>query len=102
MRYISFFISATFIEKIEKCSGKLKQYVLYYCVHARKHPEECSQRHYTNVELIEETIEKELMDLLKKKEKYDDFLRKIQQMKMKELWDNKEDEALEILIKCSS
>jgi len=30
---------------------------------------------------------------LKKKNQYDEFLHKIQQVKMKELWDNKEDEA---------
>ncbi len=29
----------------------------------------------------------------KKKNQYDEFLHKIQQQKMKELWDNKEDEA---------
>ena len=31
----------------------------------------------------------------KKKNTYDEFLHKIQQLKMKELWDNKEDEAWE-------
>tara|TARA_Y100000310_G_scaffold324892_1_gene387452 strand:+ start:2442 stop:2666 length:225 start_codon:yes stop_codon:yes gene_type:complete len=31
----------------------------------------------------------------KKKNQYDEFLHKIQQAKMKELWDNKEDEAWE-------
>ena len=31
----------------------------------------------------------------KKKNSYDEFLHKIQQPKMKELWDNKEDEAWE-------
>lgn len=30
---------------------------------------------------------------VKKKNSYDEFLHKIQQPKMKELWDNKEDEA---------
>lgn len=30
---------------------------------------------------------------VKKKNQYDEFLHKIQQAKMKELWDNKEDEA---------
>ena len=30
---------------------------------------------------------------LKEKNQYDEFLHKIQQQKMKELWDNKEDEA---------
>ena len=32
---------------------------------------------------------------VKKKNSYDEFLHKIQQVKMKELWDNKEDEAWE-------
>ncbi|MBI4918338.1 hypothetical protein HY837_00270 [archaeon] len=32
---------------------------------------------------------------VKKKNQYDEFLHKIQQQKMKELWDNKEDEAWE-------
>lgn len=32
---------------------------------------------------------------IKKKNSYDEFLHKIQQPKMKELWDNKEDEAWE-------
>ena len=32
---------------------------------------------------------------MKKKNQYDEFLHKIQQVKMKELWDNKADEAWE-------
>jgi len=32
---------------------------------------------------------------LKKRNQYDEFLHKIQQPKMKDLWDNKEDEAWE-------
>jgi len=32
---------------------------------------------------------------VKKKNQYDEFLHKIQQAKMKELWDNKEDESWE-------
>lgn len=32
---------------------------------------------------------------LRKRNQYDEFLHKIQQPKMKELWDNKEDEAWE-------
>ena len=32
---------------------------------------------------------------LKEKNQYDEFLHKIQQPKMKELWDNKEDEVWE-------
>ena len=32
---------------------------------------------------------------IKKRNQYDEFLHKIQQVKMKELWDNKEDKAWE-------
>jgi len=32
---------------------------------------------------------------IKKRNQYDEFLHKVQQVKMKELWDNKEDEAWE-------
>ncbi len=32
---------------------------------------------------------------IKKRNQYDEFLHKIQQIKMKELWDNKEDECWE-------
>ena len=35
------------------------------------------------------------MKSTKETNQYDEFLHKIQQMKMKELWDNKEDEAWE-------
>ncbi len=44
-------------------------------------------------ELIQQMIQ--LFTSLKKKNQYDEFLHKIQQPKMKELWDNKEDEAWE-------
>ncbi len=53
-------ISATFKEKLNKETGKLKPYILYYCVCARKYKEKCAERHYTNSEIIDETIEKEL------------------------------------------
>ena len=44
-----------------------------------------------------EILEKMLVIYLsmKKRNQYDEFLHKIQQSKMKELWDNKEDEAWE-------
>jgi hypothetical protein len=47
-----------------------------------------------------ETYNEIISDLIKvakdsKKRQYDAFLHKIQQAKMKELWDNKEDEAWE-------
>ncbi len=47
----------------------------------------------TYSELIRQMIQ--MFTTLKKKNQYDEFLHKIQQPKMKELWDNKEDEAWE-------
>ena len=46
-------------------------------------------------ELISHMIQ--VVKTLKKRNQYDEFLHKIQQPKMKELWDNKEDEAWENL-----
>ena len=48
-----------------------------------------------------ETYNETILNLLKtaeeskKRRQYDEFLHKVQQAKMKELWDNKEDEAWE-------
>ena len=53
----------------------------------KKHPRE------TYNELIKQMIE--VFQNARKKNQYDEFLHKIQQKKMKELWDNKEDEAWE-------
>jgi hypothetical protein len=44
-------------------------------------------------ELINKMIQ--IFKSIKKKNQYDEFLHKIQQAKMKELWGNKEDEAWE-------
>jgi len=44
-------------------------------------------------ELIERMVQ--VFKSIKQKNQYDEFLHKIQQAKMKELWDNKEDEAWE-------
>lgn len=44
-------------------------------------------------ELIHRMVE--VFKNIKKKNQYDEFLHKIQQVKMKELWDNEEDEAWE-------
>ena len=44
-------------------------------------------------ELISRMVE--IFKNIKKRNQYDEFLHKIQQNKMKELWDNKEDEAWE-------
>jgi rRNA-processing protein FCF1 len=45
----------------------------------------------TYEEIIKKMID--VFKILKKRNQYDEFLHKIQQQKMKELWDNKEDEA---------
>ena len=44
-------------------------------------------------ELIKQMIK--LFKSVKKNNQYDEFIHKIQQQKMKELWDNKEDKAWE-------
>ena len=44
-------------------------------------------------ELIKNMVE--MFKTIKKRNQYNEFLHKIQQAKMKELWDNKEDEAWE-------
>jgi predicted ArsR family transcriptional regulator len=53
----------------------------------REHPRQ------TYNELISNMIE--TFKNVKKRNQYDEFLHKIQQQKIKELWDNKEDEAWE-------
>ena len=54
---------------------------------ARKYPRQ------TYNDLIKEMIK--VYTMAKNSNQYDEFLHKIQQSKMKELWDNKEDEAWE-------
>ncbi len=54
------FISSTFKEKIIKKTGKLQNYILYYCTCARRESEKCLQKHYTNSERIDEKIEQEI------------------------------------------
>ena len=49
--------------------------------------------HQTYGELLEKMTK--IFLTLKKRNQYDEFLHKIQQEKMKELWDNKEDEVWE-------
>lgn len=44
-------------------------------------------------ELIQRMID--VFKNVQKRNQYDEFLHKVQQIKMKELWDNKEDEAWE-------
>ena len=50
------FISATSKQKLLRSTGQLKPYTLYYCVCARKWKDKCSQRHYTNLNEIENQI----------------------------------------------
>ena len=54
---------------------------------AREYPRQ------TYSELIKKMVQ--LFKSIKQKNQYDEFLHKIQQAKMKELWGNKEDEAWE-------
>ncbi|MBI2660038.1 hypothetical protein HYX07_02660 [Candidatus Woesearchaeota archaeon] len=54
---------------------------------AKEHPRQ------TYNELLEKMSR--IFITLKQRNQYDEFLHKIQQPKMKELWDNKEDEAWE-------
>lgn len=63
--------------------NKIKEKLDHLKVHHRE----------TYNEVIEKMIN--LIIKTKKKNQYDEFLHKIQQQKMKELWDNKEDEAWE-------
>lgn len=57
------FISATLKEKFIKKDQKLHNYILYYCTCARRTPDKCGQRYYTNADLIDEKIEQELETL---------------------------------------
>jgi len=70
---------------MEKTTIQLNKSVLESLKKAREHPRQ------TYEELIKKMIE--LFENLKKRNQYDEFLHKIQQEKMKELWDNKEDEV---------
>jgi len=54
---------------------------------AREHPRQ------TYNELIEKMLK--VFVRVKERNQYDEFLHKVQQEKMKELWDNKEDESWE-------
>ena len=65
----------------------LKKDVIELLKKAKDHPKE------TYNELLRKMAESFIE--LKKKNQYDEFLHKIQQQKMEELWDNKEDEEWE-------
>jgi site-specific DNA recombinase len=56
-------VSATFKQKLMKKTGKLQDYILYYCTCARREGEGCLQRHYTNEGKIDERIEQEIETL---------------------------------------
>jgi len=66
---------------------QLDKSVLNLLKKTKEHPRQ------TYSELIKEMID--LISRIKKSNQYDEFLHKIQQPKMKELWGNKEDEAWE-------
>ena len=68
---------------MEKTTIQLDKSVLTLLKEIRAHPRQ------TYEELIMEMIK--YYKSLKKRNQYDEFLHKIQQQKMKELWDNKED-----------
>jgi len=66
---------------------QLKKSVVRKLKAIKKYPRE------TYDEVISELIETAKVN--RKESQYDDFLYKIQQLKMRELWDNQEDEAWE-------
>ena len=72
-------VEVTTIQLDKKTVEKLKK--------AKEYPRQ------TYNELLDKAVT--VFTSLKKKNSYDEFLHKVQQPKMKELWDNKEDEAWE-------
>jgi len=66
---------------------QLKKSVIEDLKKAKEYPRQ------TYNELLEKMSK--IFIVLKQKNQYDEFLHKIQQQKMKELWNNKEDEAWE-------
>jgi hypothetical protein len=70
---------------MEKTTVQLNKSVLEELKKIREHPRQ------TYEELIQKMIN--AFVALKKRNQYDEFLHKIQQQKMKEIWDNEEDEA---------
>ncbi len=66
---------------------QLKKEVIKQLKKAKEYPRQ------TYNELLTKMVKKFIA--LKERNQYDEFLHKIQQLKMKELWDNKEDEAWE-------
>ena len=72
---------------MEKTTIQLNKSVVNSLKDIRQYPRQ------TYEELINALIE--MFKELKLRNQYDEFLHKIQQNKMKELWDNKEDESWE-------
>ncbi|MEX0932600.1 MAG: hypothetical protein WDZ77_00665 [Candidatus Pacearchaeota archaeon] len=70
-----------------KTTIQLDKSVLKSLKEIREHPRQ------TYEELIQKMIN--IFTALKKRNQYDEFLHKIQQQKMKELWDNEEDKIWE-------
>ncbi len=70
---------------MEKTTIQLDKSVLESLKKSREHPRQ------TYEELIKKMVE--IFKVVKKRNQYDEFLHKIQQEKMKELWNNKEDEV---------
>ena len=71
----------------EQSTILLRKDIIETLKNAREHPRQ------TYNELIEKMAK--LFIKMKERNQYDEFLHKIQQEKMNELWDNKEDEAWE-------
>jgi len=71
----------------EQSTVLLKKEIIDMLKKAKEHPRQ------TYNELLEKMIHVFLK--IKERNQYDEFLHKIQQLKMKELWDNKEDEIWE-------
>ena len=72
---------------VEQSTILLRKDIIETLKNAREHPRQ------TYNELIEKMAD--IFIKMKKRNQYDEFLHKIQQEKMKELWDNKDDEAWE-------
>ncbi len=71
----------------EKSTILIDKRVIHILQKAKEHPRQ------TYNELIEKMAH--VFTTVKKRNQYDEFLHKIQQEKMRELWDNKEDEEWE-------
>ena len=72
---------------VEQSTILLDKKVIKLLKDAREHPRQ------TYNELLEKMVK--IFIKLKERNQYDEFLHKIQQPKMKELWDNNEDEVWE-------